>query len=125
MNITKPIQALMSVITEEANRNPEFAQKLAVALGLDKVKRGSKRQTKRHRGRRTPAVLDPIALYSEGDRKLREKLGVLDIEQLRDIVAEYGMDPGKLVMKWKVKERITDHIVKVASARAKKGDAFR
>lgn len=125
MNITKPIKAFMSVIAEEADWNPEFAQKLAVALGLDKVERETKQQTKKRGGRRTPAVLDPVALYSEESKELREKLGLLDIEQLRDIVAEYGMDPGKLAMKWKNEERVIDYIVEVASTRAKKGDAFR
>ena len=125
MNIKQPLMTFMAVIAEEADRNPEFAQKLAVALGIDKADRESWPVAKRRGGRRTPAVLDPVALYSEGEGKLREKLGLLDLERLRDIVAEYGMDPGKLVMKWKTEERVIEHIVEVASARAKKGEAFR
>ncbi|WP_162527293.1 hypothetical protein [Sphingomonas solaris] len=46
-------------------------------------------------------------------------------EQLLDIVAEFGMDPGKLVMKWKDRDRVADRIVETAIARATKGDAFR
>lgn len=125
MNIKKPLKAFIAVITEEADRNPEFAQKLAVALGLDDVLREAKQSGKRRGGRRTPAVLDPVALFSEGENRVREELQLLDLEQLRDIVAECGMDPGKLVMKWKTEERVINHIVEVASARAKKGEAFR
>lgn len=125
MNIKKPLKAFMAVITEEADRNPEFAEKLAVALGLDKSNRKVKQPVKRRSRRRTPAVLDPVALYSEGEALLREKLGLLDLEQLRDIVAECGMDPGKLVMKWKTEQRVIEHIVEVAGTRAKKGQAFR
>jgi hypothetical protein len=43
---------------------------------------------------------------------------------LRDVVADYGMDPGKLVMKWRDADRIVDRIVEVARGRAQKGSAF-
>jgi hypothetical protein len=125
MNIKKSLKAFMAVITGEADRNPEFAQKLAMALGFDNSEGEAKRSAKRRGRRRTPAVLDPVALYSEGEGMLREKLGALNIEQLKDIVAECGMDPGKLVMKWKTEQRVINHIVEVAGTRAKKGEAFR
>jgi len=35
------------------------------------------------------------------------------------------MDPGKLVMKWKDRDRVIDRIVEIAGRRATKGDAFR
>jgi len=56
---------------------------------------------------------------------LRSALEKLSLNQLRDIVAEYGMDPGRLVMKWMAPERVIDRIVEISSARAHKGDAFR
>ena len=37
----------------------------------------------------------------------------------------YGMDPGKLVMKWKDADRVRAHIVDTTMQRARKGDAFR
>ncbi|EPX78861.1 hypothetical protein Salmuc_04444 [Salipiger mucosus DSM 16094] len=55
---------------------------------------------------------------------MRSKLEPLTLEQLKDIVAEYGMDPGKLVMKWKTADRVIDRIVEYSVARAKKGKAF-
>lgn len=125
MTIKKRLKIFMAVITEEADRNPEFAKKLAVALGLDKTEGEAKQPAKRRGRRRTPAAFDPVALYSEGEGLLRVKLGELNLEQLRDIVAECGMDPGKLVMKWKTEQRVIDHIVEVAGTRAKKGEAFR
>ena len=125
MNIKKQLKAFMTVIIEEADRNPDFAGKIAAALGLDEVSRNVKGATKRRGGRRAPAALDPVSLYSQGESLLREQLGALDLEKLRDIVAEYGMDPGKLVMKWKTEQRVIDHIVETAASRAKKGEAFR
>ena len=75
--------------------------------------------------RRGPAVLDPFALYAEGKDVLRRRLEVLDIERLKDIVAEHGMDSPKLAMKWKTRGRLMELIIKTVSDRAHKGDAFR
>jgi hypothetical protein len=66
-----------------------------------------------------------VEVARQGDEVLREKLRALTLDQLRDIVAEYGMDSGRLVMKWKDIDRVTERIVELALARAIKGDAFR
>jgi hypothetical protein len=75
--------------------------------------------------RRTPALFDPIGEGELGEARLREKLGGLDLEQLRDVVADFRMDPNKLVMKWKDREKVIDHIVLTSMTRRQKGDAFR
>lgn len=82
-------------------------------------------KTRRKGGRRAPASLDPVEVVRSGEGSLRESLSPLDLSQLLDIVAEYGMDPGKLVMKWKDRDRVINRIVEASRARAKKGDAFR
>lgn len=125
MTIKKKLKTLVAAILEEAEKNPEFAEKLSVTLGIEKPDGQGTETVKKRGGRRAPAVLDPVVVINEEAGQLRERLTALDIEQLRDIVAEYGMDPGKLVMKWKTKERVIDYIVEVASTRAKKGEAFR
>jgi hypothetical protein len=61
----------------------------------------------------------------QGEDVLRKRLSLLELEQLKDVVAEYGMDAGKLVMKWKDTMRIIDRIVELSLARSTKGDAFR
>ena len=125
MTLETKLAALFDAILEEARRNPKFTEKLAVVLENLKSA-GDSGTPKKGRGRRrAPAVFDPVAVYQEGDEVLRERLAPLDLEQLRDIVAEHGMDPGKLVMKWKTRERIIEHIVETAATRAKKGEAFR
>lgn len=125
MSIKKQLKAFMTVVAEEVDRNPAFAEKLAIALGLEKSEENGKQPAKKRGGRRTPAALDPVSVYNEGEAFLREKLASLDLKQLRDIVAEYGMDPGKLVMKWKTPKRVIDHIIETAANRARKGEAFR
>ncbi len=88
-----------------------------------KVPSGPKERRPRHR--RPPALLDPVELARESENALRGQLAQLTVEELKDIVADHGMDPGKLVMKWKSPERIIDRIVEISVGRTRKGDAFR
>ena len=130
MTIKKTLAALFIAITEEAERNEAFRSSIEQALGLNipasaQKPRGAGERAERKGGRRAPAVLDPVELARQGEGVLREQLGSLTLDQLRDIVAEYGMDAGKLVMKWKDVERVRGRIVELALARAIKGDAFR
>lgn len=124
MNLRTTLVAFIKVVGDEAERNAEFRSRLQIALGLENVE-SSGAVVKRKGGRRTPAVIDPVDLAREGEPVLRERLLALDLEQLRDIVAQYGMDPGKLVMKWKHKDRVIDRIVEISASRSTKGDAFR
>jgi len=75
--------------------------------------------------RRAPAVLDPGAVYRQDPALLRPALNALTIDQMKDIVSQYAMDPRRLALKWKTPERLVDLIVSVTEQRASKGDAFR
>ena len=131
MNVKKALSALFKEIVQEADTNPAFRARLETALGLDEKKPEAKARDagsprpKRPSNRRPPAVLDPVHLARQGEDLLRSELAKLDIEQLRDVVADYGMDTGKLVLKWRDPERIIERIVEVARGRAQKGSAFR
>jgi hypothetical protein len=129
MTIKQRLSALVSAIIEETGKNESFRANVERALGIN-ASRGVPQPreggtVRQKRGRRTPAVLDPVELARQGEGALREKISMLTLDQLRDIVAQYGMDPGKLVMKWKDVNRVMDRIVEIALARATKGDAFR
>ncbi|NNC27860.1 hypothetical protein HKM21_01060 [Longimicrobium terrae] len=76
-------------------------------------------------GRRAAGVLDPFAVDQEGDGVLRARLAALSLDELKDIVAEHGMDPSKLAMKWKKPDRLVDLIATTVRERLHKGDAFR
>jgi hypothetical protein len=134
VTLKKKLTALLREVIIEADVNPAFRERLAQALapGVKATKKpkaplreAATPQHKRPSNRRTPAVLDPVQLARDGELSLRAALAKLDIEQLRDVVADYGMDPGKLVMKWRDADRIVDRIVEVARGRAQKGSAFR
>lgn len=129
MTLKKRLSALISTIIAEAEKNESFRTNVERALGINAstgVPQSRAEETiKQRKWRRTPAVLDPVELVRQGENELRAKLSVLTLDQLLDIVAQYGMDPGKLVMKWKNLQRIINHIVELALTRSTKGDAFR
>ena len=118
------IRAFMETVIEEARSNPGFKQRIEQALSgetaetVDVRKRGGSR-------RRNPPSLDPFAVYSQGEEHLRNALSNLDIEQLKDIVAGYGMDRARLALRWRTPERLINLIVSTVRSRAQKGDAFR
>jgi hypothetical protein len=76
-------------------------------------------------GRRAAGPFDPHELYAENEDALRRRLNDCDIEQLKNIVAEHGMDHDRLAMKWKTPDRLIERIVDTVAARARKGEAFR
>lgn len=113
---------LMVAIANEAARTPRFASSLQTSLSPASAELPKARRT----GRRAPGVIDPFAIYSDSDEQgLRERLSALDLEQLRDIVAEHGMDHDRLAMKWKDHQRVINRIVEKVVSRTSKGSAFR
>ena len=138
MNLKRTLLGIANVMVDEASRNPEFRSRLEEALGMSgkasatvrapgqrDLKSRENNEERRRGGRRSAAILDPVDLIAQGEARLRAGLDELDLERLLDIVAQYGMDPGKLVMKWKDRDRVIDRIIEVALTRATKGDAFR
>lgn len=137
MSLRNTLNRLMRVVIEEVERNPRFEAALNDALGASSSKREQPKEdraavpatgaaeAKRGKNRRPPAALDPVHVVRDGETALRAALEKLSLDQLRDIVAEYGMDSARLVMKWIDPARVIDRIVELSITRARKGDAFR
>lgn len=125
--IKQRMKRLLSVLVDEAERNPLFEAQLAAVLGIRSAApelTASPQESVRRGGRRAPPALDPFLAFGDGEEKLRHCLAALSLEQLRDIIADHAMDPSKLAMKWKDPTRVIDHIVVTVASRAKKGTAF-
>ena len=132
MSLRTILRDLATVVSDEAERNAEFSDRLQAVLRFaSPPSRGRPRaaravaKTGRPAHRRQAAVLDPIALAVQGENILRTALEPLTLDQLKDIVADYGMDQDKLVMKWRTPHRVIERIVDTSVRRAHKGDAFR
>jgi hypothetical protein len=123
------IAAVLQVIADQARSDPEFLDKLERALKSPSKRLATTRVRPRRADRphrRAPAVLDPFEiLRAEGEAGLRERLVDLSLDELRDIVAEYRVEPYTLAMKWKTPSRLIDLIVTTIEQRSRKGEAFR
>jgi hypothetical protein len=115
------LRRIFRVLAEVVEKDPTLSKRIEEALDGS----AGKSPPSQNRRRRKPALLDPFTEYSQGEESLLAKLRQLDIEALKDIVAQYGMDPSMLVMKWKSLNRLVDHIMTTVRARAQRGDAFR
>ena len=127
-DLARRLARLSEVVLAEASKTQRFARALKRAIEGPKGEQSVRTDSGggRRTGRRNPGVLDPFSIYAEsGELGLRERLQTLDLDQLRDVVAEHGMDHDRLAMKWKDPQRVMDRIVERVSARAAKGDAFR
>lgn len=133
---------LAAVVAEEASRNASFRARLSEALvarpqnapsaisgkavTVDRPASAGAANPQPKRGRRAPGPWDPYTVYAEvGETGLTERLNELELEQLRDIVAEHGMNHDGKAMRWKTADRVVGRIVERVVDRAGKGDAFR
>lgn len=104
--------------------DPDFAEEIDSLFQILSTKKPS--PSKKQRRSRSASVFDPVELYHQkGEKHLREQLQPLEVKQLKDIIAEHGMDSSRRAMRWKKRDRLIELIVKTASCRARKGDAFR
>jgi hypothetical protein len=110
---------LSSCIADEISKNKDFAKKVSALFEKESVDVKPKKSN-----RRSPAKIDPFALYEQGEEILRTAFKALDIEELKDVIAANGMDTARLAMKWKDRERIENHIVEMTQQRATRGSAF-
>lgn len=116
---------LATAVIGEATRTPRFANAIHSALSNSAAAPAATRAGRRSR-RRAAGAIDPFAVYAEGgEAGLRDRLLTLDLEQLRDIVAQHCMDHDRLAMKWKDPTRVIDRIVEKVASRSAKGSAFR
>ena len=133
------IATLTAVVAEEATQNAGFRARLSEVLHADRGLKATAAQAtedapkptaspkaRPRRGRRAPGPWDPFKVYAEfGEAGLRERLSELELEQLRDIIAEHGMNHDGLAMRWKAPSKVVGRIVDRVVARSTKGDAFR
>ncbi|MEH0471781.1 hypothetical protein QA943_23600 [Streptomyces sp. B21-097] len=118
---------VLGVVASEAARTSRFSKALSKALANPEPPVASRPSERPRRlSRRSPGAIEPFAIFAEsGEAGLRSRLKELSLEQLRDIIAEHGMDHDRLAMKWKDPQRVIDRIVERVESRVTKGSAFR
>jgi len=122
MNTDKVLGEVFRELLKEVRANPDLGSRLSKIIEEHAVST-NKSSARPHR--RKPGSFDPLGIYRESPDELKRRLEGLNVEELKDIVAEQGMDRSKLAMKWKNKERLTNLIITTVESRSHKGDAFR
>jgi hypothetical protein len=120
------LRKLCDRLVEHAATHPATAHGFGdVVAGLLRLPIAEVQPVKRRSARRAEPIIDPFQIYRDDPANFVGRLEALDLEQLRDVVAHYGMDPRRLVMKWKTPDRVVEHILETVELRARKGDVFR
>lgn len=121
-DLARQLAAFVSCVATEAVKRKPFGKAMLAALSPPAPPRATGGAPSSHR--RKPGLVDPFELYRAGEAELRGRLATLDVEQLKDVIAEGGMDRDKLAMKWRTPERLIERIVDTVRSRSSKGDVF-
>lgn len=76
------------------------------------------------RRKRNPAKINPVRLVEISEERLWEELKELNIEELKDVISEFGMDSKKTAMSLKSRDRLETIIVDAAKRISTRGNAF-
>ena len=118
MDTEKILKEILNVVIDEMKINKDFENRINIALGKESEPKKKKRV-------RQPALFNPNTIALKGEDVLKEELEKLDVSQLKDIIAQYAMDPAKSTSRWKKKEKFIDYILEIVDSRLKRGDVFK
>lgn len=125
MEMEKLLKEFCEVIIEEINKNEEFSNKVKkilvenIKIEKDKLKKKKKVLSEKD------ILINPYEILLEGTEVLENKISKLELQDLKNIVEYYSMDPSKSFKRWRKKERFINLILEVSILRANKGNAFR
>lgn len=120
--LSRLLRGLLALVNEEADRNPDFAARLAELL----EESGNKERTTHAKPSATDdPVPDVFALYQDkGDEEFRFSLRAFDLATLKRIVRANGFDPGKTTRKWTDPDKYVALIADQTAARLRRGSSF-
>lgn len=117
--LLKKWSEISDLISKEMDRNEKFRLEMEHILMGEKVTPAPKKQS-----RRSPAKVDPFSLLASGETVLSEALKKLTLEELKDVVSQYGLDRSGKALKWKDRERLEAFIIDSATRSTSRGKAF-
>lgn len=121
MNNNQLARLILKEAAKELSTNESLAARISSLLAQHV---GSPSADAKRPRRRNPGPFDPMVVYRENPGQLADRLRGLTLDELKDIIAEHGMDRSKLAMKWKHPKRLLDLILTTVKTRSEKGDAF-
>jgi hypothetical protein len=120
-HLTAQLEKLLQVLRDEARRSSEFAGRLQEVLAPPPPPPEPDPPLELPKPKRRKALVDPFAVYETGwEAMLRQELGRLSVDQLRDVVVAYELDPGDRSERLKSEDELSEWIVKAVMNRAEK-----
>jgi hypothetical protein len=121
--LTSLLRKLVDLLSEESDRNPEFAAKLeAILVPLPERKA---RRNQRTRTAKTETLPDVHAeLASRGESEFTMWLRGQPIAILRSVIRQHDLDASRRTTKWKEPEKLAAFITEQIKGRLARGSAF-
>ena len=122
--LTGVLKDLVSLIEDEAQRNPAFAERLEAITSILPAS-GKKLGGKKSRPFPPINLPDVFSVFQEhGEEEFPFWLRTLDVPTLKALVKQNGFDPGKVAARWTDQDQFIALIVEQTQARLKRGAAF-
>ena len=123
-SLTRLLRGLVDLLAEEAERNPEFAERLDQLLAPIPHKGRSK-----GRGVRKAAVEPEVPdIYRErelrGEEEFQFWLRDLPVPLLRAIIRKHDLDSARRTARWKEAEKLGAYIAERLQGRLERGSGF-
>lgn len=117
------LRGLVDLLTAEADRNPDFAEKLGRLLTAIPSRRElAKRESRKNIPAHLPDLHTEYA--SRGEADFLPWLQSLHVTVLRSLIRANDFDPSHRTSKWKETEKLATFIVDSLRARMARGSAF-
>ncbi len=123
-SLTRLLRGLVNLLAEEAERNPDFAERLDQLLEPIPGKRRAKGRGS-GKARATPEVPD---IYRErelrGEEEFQFWLRDLPVPVLRAIIRKHDLDSARRTARWKDAEKLAAYIAERLQGRLDRGAGF-
>ena len=129
--VASALSRLTAIVIEESAHNPDFASKIQFVFTSFAECPATENPSieasddKKRRNRRDPAVLNPFDMIQDNEAKLIECLNTLTEKELKDIIAQYCLDPTNRSKQWRKRENLIRGILETTHRKVAKGNAFR
>lgn len=119
--LTAVLRDFLSVVDEEANRNPDFAAKLEAVMA-----QVPSRPARPPRPQKTAVPIPDVfaVLQEKGESEFGFWVRTLDIPTLRAIIKKNGFDPAKAAQRWTDPDKFVGLVMEQTLSRMKRGSAF-
>ncbi|KUG03288.1 hypothetical protein ASZ90_019387 [hydrocarbon metagenome] len=119
----------LRLLASELETNTPLAKRLSLPLmeylNSNVIKDPGSPTRKSKKPSSIPEGFNPLKIYYEqGEAGLMTSLQDMDINTLKSIISEYGLDPARTYSRWRKHERLSSFIVERVKALNNKGKVF-